>query len=461
MEVSSCNIEIKASPSYAGALVLPEHDEGNRSFRRSNDGNNTYIRKGLVRKNDIDEDEMSRLLASTPVFNKSDVKNGKVLGAGAFCRVCAVNDILRSASSIAHKEEKIEESVEDSIRDMKKEYMIVHFEELRESASMSSSTRSARSAISATNSMLSSSSRGSHRGASKPQYAIKFLKSTLDKADMNRGRDDLEKELIMLVKSSGHENIITLHGYGDNVYHAKSISSKFFILDRLKKTLKEKIKVWKDKRGLGIAESFAINKKRNKDLWMERMMHMLQISSAMSHIHSRGIIYRDLKPDNIGFDYNNVPKIFDFGLARTLDQSILVESEKTNNCDDCCYKMTAMTGSARYMCPEISLCKPYSLKADVYSYAIVMHEVLSLKLPFDHIHDIESLQLFVNDRGLRLPLPYAWQSPLKIFFKNMWDKDPRKRPSFLEIELKIHDLMVGNEGEFYPAWGSLKAFGMK
>ena len=74
-------------------------------------------------------------------------------------------------------------------------------------------------------------------------------------------------------------------------------------------------------------------------------------------------------------------KIFDFGLAKELDP-------KKRKVEGGLFNLTGLTGSRRYMAPEVILCKPYNLKADVYSFAIVCWELTSLKVAFDG-YDVE------------------------------------------------------------------------
>ena len=69
----------------------------------------------------------------------------------------------------------------------------------------------------------------------------------------------------------------------------------------------------------------------------------------------QNIVFRDLKPDNVGFDVETTVKIFDFGLAR--DLSYVQRSGE----------MLGFTGTPRYMANEIGEGKPYGLKVDVYS----------------------------------------------------------------------------------------------
>jgi serine/threonine protein kinase len=56
-------------------------------------------------------------------------------------------------------------------------------------------------------------------------------------------------------------------------------------------------------------------------LFAGRLQVGRDIASALSYLHEHGVIYRDLKPGNIGFDANSVVKLFDFGLSRELPHS--------------------------------------------------------------------------------------------------------------------------------------------
>jgi len=84
-----------------------------------------------------------------------------------------------------------------------------------------------------------------------------------------------------------------------------------------------------------------------------------QISAAISYLHSNGIIFRDLKPANVGFDVRGDVRIFDFGLARIMPAN---GDPYTDTFD------MSGAGSPRYMAPECLIGQPYNLKVDVYSF---------------------------------------------------------------------------------------------
>jgi serine/threonine protein kinase len=134
-------------------------------------------------------------------------------------------------------------------------------------------------------------------------------------------------------------------------------------------------------------------------------------------------VYRDLKPENIGFDVRGDVKIFDFGLARQLP------NEKD---DDGTYKMTGDTGSARYMAPEIAMFQPYNETVDVYSFGILLHQILSLEKPFDGF-TAKMIDKMVMRGGQRPKCDPKWPPRITSLLQGCWNVDISKRPAMRQV----------------------------
>lgn len=148
------------------------------------------------------------------------------------------------------------------------------------------------------------------------------------------------------------------------------------------------------------------------------------------------IIYRDLKPDNIGFDVRDDVKLFDFGLAKELPQG---------DDEDAVYKLSAETGTRRYMAPEVGLGKPYNLKADVYSFGILMWQILTLAVPFSG-YTIGMFNKAVFDKGARPKLQPEWSEHISGLMSSSWTSKINDRPSFEEL---FQRMLMANEDEIY------------
>lgn len=150
------------------------------------------------------------------------------------------------------------------------------------------------------------------------------------------------------------------------------------------------------------------------------------------------IIYRDLKPDNIGFDVRDDVKIFDFGLAAEMHPSLRVEGTNT-------YKLTAESGSPRYMAPEVALGKPYNHLVDVYSFSLLLWEICTVKVPFAN-YDFETLNKKVFRGSDRPEINLKWNMPLRTVMKKCWSQNIGHRLEIEEIMNVLGEEIVAAHG---------------
>jgi len=252
-------------------------------------------------------------------------------------------------------------------------------------------------------------------------YVVKQLKNGLEGDDAAIGLDDLRNEAELLEQIS-HPNIIQIRGAAVE----EENDNRFFImLDLIETTLEQQINNWELKKDNGKSTRWMSLKYRSemKAVWTEKINAASAISSAMHYLHEKKIIYRDLKPQNIGFDKNKVLKLYDFGLARKLDP-------KDRAGDN--YNMTGLTGSMRYMAPEVFNEKPYNLSADVYSFGILFWYMCSLETPF-YQYSIDMMRNNVANGSARPEMCKSWRKGLRELMESCWDSNASQRPEFVDI----------------------------
>jgi serine/threonine protein kinase len=148
-----------------------------------------------------------------------------------------------------------------------------------------------------------------------------------DLHSFKHGAADLAVEAHFLSQLN-HPNIVKLHGVTAGSVETNVATGKecgfFIVIDRLYETLEKRIDQWKKERiERESNENFLSRradsyKQQRKAEVQERVALALQIADAMEYLHRHNIVYRDLKPDNIGFDASGALKLFDFGLAKEL-----------------------------------------------------------------------------------------------------------------------------------------------
>jgi serine/threonine protein kinase len=147
----------------------------------------------------------------------------------------------------------------------------------------------------------------------------------------------------------------------------------------------------------------------------------------MEFLHENRVLHRDIKPANIGLDYDGNIRLLDFGCARR----IFPEQEDR--------KLTKCVGTTRYMAPEVDKLyrNEYGFPADVYSFAVVLWEILSLRKAFGDLQRIttsqDGLKRAIQIEQKRPSLRGVSSQGLKNLLKAGWDASPEKRPTFTQI----------------------------
>lgn len=164
------------------------------------------------------------------------------------------------------------------------------------------------------------------------------------------------------------------------------------------------------------------------------MSWCLQCSQGVAYLHGmkpKALIHRDLKPPNLLLVAGGtVLKICDFGTACD------IQTHMTNN-----------KGSAAWMAPEVFEGSNYSEKCDVFSWGIILWEVITRRKPFDEIGGPAFRIMWAVHNGTRPPLIKNLPKPIESLMTRCWSKDPSQRPSMEEIVKIMTHLM-----KYFPGY---------
>lgn len=207
------------------------------------------------------------------------------------------------------------------------------------------------------------------------------------------------------------------------------------ILDRLGDTLQERLFEWSKRMHCQAripSRLMPRSKRRRCAFLRERLTHAMNLASAAANLHKKRIAHRDLKSSNIGFCASTgTIKIFDFGLSRQLD--------KRND-----EFLFTLCGSPRYTAPEITGHLPYTYSCDVYSFSIVLWEMLTCERAFASHRSAEDLRRRVTEHYERPSLSHAvWRRPyLKQLVERGWQADPTNRPTMQHIHETLQQGLI-------------------
>lgn len=154
-----------------------------------------------------------------------------------------------------------------------------------------------------------------------------------------------------------------------------------------------------------------------------------QFTQNISHSCLR-LVYRDIKPENIGFDFRGDTKIFDFGLCKNLSPALKARDGGYG------YRLTGRAGSLPYMAPEVAKMHTYDTKCDCFSFAILLWEMLACRPAFPDYTSLQYMDKVVTEQE-RLQVSKAWPPLTRLMIPEAWDDDPKKRPDMKRIAILI------------------------
>lgn len=171
--------------------------------------------------------------------------------------------------------------------------------------------------------------------------------------------------------------------------------------------------------------SYRIWKRKGVSLLNQSIHSQFRFSFLLDSTFS--LLYRDLKPENIGFDVRGDVKIFDFGLCKSLDRKKKAKGYG--------YNLTGRTGSTPYMAPEVCKGEPYDVEADVFSFAILLWELLSLQWAFNG-YSIKEFYQRVALQNERLPVKSSWPVIVRTILVEAWVR------SFISVNIDVPVLPI-------------------
>jgi serine/threonine protein kinase/Tol biopolymer transport system component len=225
--------------------------------------------------------------------------------------------------------------------------------------------------------------------------AIKFLSDELADASARR-RFQREAQL---ASSLNHPHILTVYDAGE-FEGRQYLVTEFVDGGTLKNWTKQQPRNWQD-----VAEL------------------LTGVADGLAAAHAAGILHRDIKPDNILITASGYAKLSDFGLAK-LEEAVRPEGV-TRTLTEGHTRPGMIVGTIAYMSPEQASGKPLDARSDIFSFGVVLYEMLAGRRPFVGATDLELLQRVIHESPA--PLREELPAPMRALVARALQKNPEDR----------------------------------
>jgi len=142
--------------------------------------------------------------------------------------------------------------------------------------------------------------------------------------------------------------------------------------------------------------------------WRQIVELLVGVADGLATAHEAGVLHRDIKPDNILISRGGYAKLADFGLAKLAEHSD--PHDKTRTWTEVGTRPGIVVGTIAYMSPEQASGKPLDARSDVFSFGVVLYELLVGHRPFAGANDLELLKTIIHGR----PQPLAADVPVAL-----------------------------------------------
>ena len=146
-----------------------------------------------------------------------------------------------------------------------------------------------------------------------------------------------------------------------------------------------------------------------------------QIADGLAHAHANGVLHRDLKSANIVRDTAGRVRVLDFGIAGRLPVAVAHEVTHTSTLAEA----PVIQGTLPYLAPEILRSEPYTARSDLWSFGVLLHEMLTGSLPFNGRSPFELASAILESPAP--PLPARVPEALSRIVRRLLAKDPADR----------------------------------
>ncbi|MFA6118686.1 MAG: protein kinase [Parachlamydiales bacterium] len=254
----------------------------------------------------------------------------------------------------------------------------------------------------------------------KRHVAIKKIRDDL------KGNDQIKKRFLREAKISStlcHPSIIPIYDI--------NLEEPYYTMPYVEgKNLKEIIKTTKFEPTHPIGSSIPT-----------MIRFFLNVCEAVAYIHSKNILHRDLKPDNIIIGRFGEVLILDWGIAKFIDENELYDTLCISKEDQELTQIGKTAGTITYMSPERVLGKPASILSDIYSLGVILYQILTLDTPFKR-RDAKTLKKTMHLEKIISPIekaPYR-DIPQKLSDICMKCLSPKEDQRYQNVEDLIGDL---------------------